>query len=194
MTAKKQDLIIEQGKTFQRVVRWETSPRVWKPITGIAQNAPVAITCTGHGVPSGWRVGVVNVLGMDDINALHNPPRDGEMHEATVGGVNTILLDLSAAGFDPYTSGGYLVYWTPHDLTGYTARMTIKDRVGGTVLDVVTCVVDSAGFTTTLTIDAVTAAGFAWTRAVYDLELVSAGGIVTALLTGSIVVTKEVTT
>jgi len=31
-------------------------------------------------------------------------------------------------------SGGYVVYYTPVNLVGYTARMTIKDKIGGTVL------------------------------------------------------------
>lgn len=193
-TAKQLDLIIEQGKTFQKTVRWETSPRVWKPITGIANDAPVSITSPGHGLVAGWRVGVVNVVGMEDINAKQNPPRDGDLREATVASSSVVQLDLSAAGFDPYVSGGYLVYWTPHDLAGYTARMKIKDRVGGTVLETVTCTVDNTLKTIALLITDVDSAGFAWTRGVYDLELVSGSGIVTALLSGSITVTKEVTT
>jgi hypothetical protein len=194
MSAKQQDLIIEQGKTFQRTVRWETAPRVWKPITGITNAAPATITCPTHGVPDGWRVGVVDVEGMDQINAGNNPPRDGDLREATVASANTLQLDLSSLRFDTYTSGGSIVYWTPHTLAGYTARMTIKDRVGGSVLATVACTVDDTLKTIALLIDATASAAFTFKNGVYDLELVSGSGIVTALLAGSVTVTQEVTT
>jgi hypothetical protein len=55
-------------------------------------------------------------------------------------------------------------------------------------------VLNTALHTITLTISATDTAAFAWKKGVYDLELVSASGVVTALLTGSVTVTKEVTT
>jgi hypothetical protein len=191
---KRVDIEIEQGSTFARTVMWETAPRIWKPITAITAAAPVQITATAHGVPDGWRVGVVNVQGMTQINAPHNPPRDTELLPAAVIDVNRITLDLSAADFDAYTAGGYLVYWTPHDMASYTARMTIKNRIGGTVLDVVACTVDNTAKTVSLLIDAVTAAAFTWVKGVYDLEMVSPGGVVTAILSGVVTVKREVTT
>ena len=54
--------------------------------------------------------------------------------------------------------------------------------------------IDTAGYTISLTIDATTTAGLAWTKGVYDLEVVSGSGVVTALLSGTITVSKEVTT
>lgn len=52
--AVNKDFVIEQGKTFQHVLRWETLPFVYKPITGISQVAPARVTATGHGLPDGW--------------------------------------------------------------------------------------------------------------------------------------------
>jgi hypothetical protein len=70
----------------------------------------------------GWRVGVVNVKGMLDINMQHGvPPRDSELRVATSHANQIQLNDLSSCDWDAYESGGFLVYWTPHDLTGYTA-------------------------------------------------------------------------
>jgi hypothetical protein len=199
MPATLQDLVIEQGKTFVRVVRWETTPIVYKPITAIPQTAPATLTVTGHGVPDGWKVAVIDVKGMTDINAINSPPLPSDYHRATVVDVNTIQLnDISAGSFKPYKSGGSIMYYTPTSLTGFTGRMTIKDRIGGTalatLLNGVGVVVDSSAKTITITIDAVTTAAYTWTSGVYDLELVSAGGVVTALLSGNVTVTDEVTT
>ena len=88
------------------------------------------------------------------------------------------------------------------DLTGYTARMQIKLKKtdpsfitggelttenGGIVLGGV------AGTITLLITDTVTAA-FVFSNAVYDLELISSGSIVTRLLQGSATLSIETTT
>jgi hypothetical protein len=201
MPAKKVDLCIEQGKTFTRVVRWETSPMVYNPISAIAQVAPALITSAGHGVLDGWRVAIINAKGMVEINAKNTPPRDSDLVPATyVSGSQISLNSVSAADFTPYTSGGYIAYWSGVDLTGYTARMTIKDRVGGLVLKALVLAsgtgltIDTVLRTTTINITAVDTAAFTWLKGVYDLEMVSASGIVTATLTGAVNVTDEVTT
>ena len=53
---------------------------------------------------------------------------------------------------------------------------------------------DDAGKVIVITITAEQSEAFAWTSAVYDLELVSAAGKVTALLEGAVSVSGEVTT
>lgn len=203
--AATKDFVIEQGKTFSQVLRWEAPPIVYKAITAITQTAPVQITSTGHGIPGGWRVAVVSVKGMTAINAANSPPKEKDYHVATVIDANTISLnDVNAADYKAYTSGGYLQFNTPVDMTGYTARMQIKDKVGGTVLasteaadtpkDILTVSIDNPNKTITLLVSATDTAAVTWKKGVYDLELVSSGGVVTALLTGTISVTKEVTT
>ena len=72
------ELVIQEGETFIRVIRWETPPFVYKAITGITRAAPAVVTALGHGLKSGWRVAVVSVLGMTEINARHSPPRLNE--------------------------------------------------------------------------------------------------------------------
>jgi len=199
MSASRYDLRIEQGKTVNKIVRWETLPFVWKPITGIAQNAPVQITAAAHGCPDGWRALVKDAGGMDEINTKHWPPRSTDFHKVKVESAGVVNFnDVSAVNFDPWTAGGYLVFYTPVPLTGYTARMKIKDRVGGTVLATLVSptdiLIDTALFTITIVIEATASELFTWTKGVYDLELISPGGVVTAILTGSVIVTKEVTT
>lgn len=193
------DLVIEQGKTFGKTLRWETGPVVYKPITAITQAAPARITCPLHGLVNGWRVAVVSVKGMTQINGS-TPPKTKDYTKATVIDVNTIELNaVNAADFKPYTSGGYVQYNTPVDLSGYTARMAIKDRVGGTVLLSLSTannriVLDNTAKTIRLSIPATDTAAITWTKGVYDLEMVSAGGDVSRLMSGSVSVIKEVTT
>lgn len=198
--ADTKDLQIQQGKTFSLVLRWETEPCVYRAISNIQLSAPARLTVTAHGVPDGWRCAVTNVKGMTEINAEANNLRDKDYNPVTVIDVNTIEINaINAAGFKAYTSGGVLQFNTPVSLVGYTARMAIKDKVGGTVLLTLTTensgiALDSTKHTITLTISAAATAALMWKSGKYDLELISPTGIVTALLSGAVIVTKEVTT
>ena len=195
-----QKLTITQGKTFEKVVRWETEPFLSTAILGMSNTLPVRITTGTHGILDGWRVAVVDAGGMTELNAANNPPKSADMRRATV--VDTTHIEFnpfSAVNFGTWTSGGYLQWYTPHDLTGYTARMAIKDKVGGTVLLSLTTenagiAIDATAKTITLAITATATAALTWTTGVYDLELVSSTGVVTGLMDGSVSVTKEVTT
>ena len=190
---------IYQGDTFTHVVRWEGTPIIYKPITTITQAAPAVVTCPLHGVPDGWRVGVVSVLGMTQINAANSPLKDRDYVRSTLVDSNTIQLNtVNAAGYYAYKSGGYIQYNTPIDLTGFTAAMTIKDKVGGVALSTLTSangglVIDIVAHTITIVITAVASAAFTWTKGVYDLEVTSGAGVITGLLSGSVTVIPEIT-
>lgn len=193
------DLTIIQGKTFNRVLRLSALPYVYKAISAISKTGPVSITANGHGILDGMRAAVVSVVGMTQINATNTPLRSSDFHKATVVDPNTITFnDINSAGFSTYVSGGYLQYLTPVSLAAATARMSIKDAIGGTELlrlDTTNSriTVNDTTKTITLTIDAVTTAGLVWTSGVYDLEMVQ-GTTVTLLLSGNVTVLPEVTT
>ena len=209
--ADTKDLTIQQGKTFSLVLRWETEPVIRKPITAISlgSGAP-RLSVASHGVPSGWRCYVTRVLGMTQLNAENSPPRSSDFHQITVIDTGTVELndidpvDANGREWPAYISGGFLCLNTPVDLTGYTARMKIKDKVGGTVLastdgldapkNVLTIAVDNSGKTIALSIPATDTDDFAWKTGMYDLEMVSASGVVTTILSGKVAVSKEVTT
>jgi hypothetical protein len=199
MSPIKKDLTILQGRTFSYPLKWEIEPIVYKPITGITQAAPCIVTAVGHGLPDGWRVVIVSVKGMTQINAS-NPPKDNEYVVAKVLTADTIELNtVNAAEYKAYTSGGYVQYNTPQDLTSYIARMSIKDKVGGTELMSLTTtnsriLIDNTTKTIKLDIDALDTAAITWKRGIYDLELESPAGVVTALMFGTVTVTNEVTT
>jgi len=193
------NLTIRQGESFKRIIRWETSPFIYKAITAIQQSAPVRLTVVGHGLKTGWRAAVINVKGMRQINAQNDPPRDSEFMPVTFVDVDTVTFNkISSADYSAYTSGGYLQFYTPVDMASYTARMTIKDRVGGTILLALVSptdvTIDNVEHTITVEITAVASAALTFTKGVYDLEMVSPTGVVTAIFSGNVVVTKEVTT
>jgi len=196
----KQNLVITQGKTFEQFVRWESEPFLFTPILAISNTAPVRITTGVHGIPDGWRVAVVDAGGLTELNAANNPPKASDFRKATVPDTTHIEFNpLSAVEYGTFSAGGYLQWYTPHDLAGYTARLAIKNKAGGTVLlslttENVGIVLDASAKTIKLFISAIGTAALTWKTGVYDLELVSPAGVVTALLTGSVSITPEITT
>ena len=88
---------------------------------------------------------------------------------------------------------------TPIDLTGFTARLQMRSTVkSSTVLHEATTsnggiAITPASGVVDLRISATDTAGFAFTRAVYDLEIEAPDGTVTRIVKGSIVVDPEVT-
>jgi hypothetical protein len=85
------------------------------------------------------------------------------------------------------------------DLTGYTARMQIRlKRTSAAFLHELTTegvgiVLGGVAGTITLLITDTDTMAFTFKSAVYDLELISAGGIVTRLLRGSVSLSTEAT-
>ncbi len=190
----KLNLKIYQGSTFNEVLRWESSKKIYKPITGISNAAPCVVTCANHGVPNGWRVKVTNVVGMTDINSTEN------YHQATKLSSSSLELNaINSLGYKSYTSGGVIEYNEPINLTGYTARMQLRAKIDDTTtLDEYTTengkiVINTTDCTIGFNISAATTSSYTFNTAVYSLELVSSGGIVTPLATGTITLVKEVT-
>jgi hypothetical protein len=136
---------------------------------------------------------------MTQINAS-NPVKEKEAVYATVVDADHVELNtVNSSLYSAYLSGGYLQFNTPHSLTGYTARMSIRDEVGGTSLLSLTTenggiVLDDVAKTITLNISAAATAELTFETGTYDLEMVSAGGVVTALLAGTVTLEFENTT
>jgi hypothetical protein len=195
------DLLIQKGATFSRVLRWESAPFIYTPITAITRAAPAVITAAGHGLVTGWRAAVVSAGGMRQINARTSPPRSIDFHKVTFVSSSVINFnDVDSSLYTAYTSGGALVSYTPVSLAGYTARMMIRETVESA--DALVSLTSSAGIalddtnhTITITISAADTAALDFTTGVYDLELVSGGSpaVVTRLLSGNVVVDPEVT-
>lgn len=187
------EILIQKGKTFNLIARWSTTPIIRKPITAISliTGAP-RLTVTGHGMPDGNDCAITQVLGMRQINAENSPPSEGDYHEGTVIDANTIELNgVDASGFLPYTGGGFLQFYTPVSLVGQTPRMTIKDKIGGTILastdpadapkNIITITPDVINKKMLISIPAAATAALTWKKGVTDLEMVSGTGEVIKL-------------
>lgn len=195
---ERQNFTTRQGDTFRKVIRWEEPPYLYIPITNIAKTAPVRITAPGHNLTRGWRVAVVSVLGMDEINAKHMPPWDSDLTPAyVIDDDNVDLNAINAAAFADYESGGYLQCWTPVDLQGFTARMQIRDPGTFELLHEMTSedggiTIDVDSLTITLNIPASVMQGFDWTHAVYDLEMISPANIHETIFSGNFNLTEDI--
>lgn len=90
---------------------------------------------------------------------------------------------------------------TPIDLTGYTARMKVKNQFGGTTIFSLSSpaagiTLGGAAGTVDITIsatDTATAIGDVDSTALYDLELQSSSGVVTRVVQGKAFLKPEVT-
>lgn len=185
MADQTQDIYLQQGKTQPLVLRCETAPIIYKAITGIslAFGAP-RLDVAGHGLTNGWRAACTRVGGMKQINAGANPPADRDYHACTVIDAGTIEfndvipVDDNDREWAAYTSGGFLQYNTPMDLTGYEARLQIRDKKNGAKLlfEMTTGAdalisIDNTTKTVTLYFDAIDFTAMDWKKGYYELEL-----------------------
>lgn len=186
------ELLILKGETFSLEVRWEDRDRLSRvAITAISYShgAP-RLTAADHGIPDGWRGYVSLVAAPTQINA-NCPPRESDWQELTVIDSDTVELnavtpvDDNGRQWADYTSGGFINFYPPVDLTGYTARMQIKDKIGGTVIastdDVLDVSVIPSEYKTTVVISAENTATLSAKRGVATLEMVSSTGVVKRL-------------
>lgn len=187
------NLKMYQGSTFQELFRWAGPLKVYRPITAISNAAPMVITCAGHGMPTGWRFKITNVLGMKEVNSSTNFYTASEITAGTIT-VNSV----NSLGYSPYVSGGVIEYLQPMDLSVYTARMQIRPTLKSeTVLLELTTenggiVLDAANSTITILCTAEQTEDLSFNTAVYSLEMVKPGSV-SQILTGSISLEKEVT-
>lgn len=184
---------IYQGSTFTETFRWEGDLKVYAPIANITRTAPMVVTSTAHNIPANWRVKISNVLGMKEANTT-------DYINATEVTANTVTFNsINAVNYSTYTAGsGVLEYNQPVSLTGYTARMQIREKItsasyikelttsnGGIILDDTNKVI-------TITISAADTSSFSFKTAIYSLELVN-GSLVEPFIYGSVSLEPDIT-
>jgi len=184
---------IYQGSTFRETLRWESSEKVYAPITMISKTAPMVVTAASHGLPVGWRVKIVGAIGMKEANTSEH------IVTSAVTTDTATFNQINALNYTAYTGGGVLEYNKPIDLAGFTARMHIRAKLEDTVIikELTTensgIIIDNTLKTIQLYISATDSALLTFSTGVYSLELVSGGGEVTQIITGTISLVKEVT-
>lgn len=182
-----------QGSTFRETLRWESSEKVYAPITMITKTAPIVVTAVAHGLPVGWRTKIVGALGMKEANTS-DPIITSAVTTDTV-----TFNQINALNYTAYTGGGVLEYNKPVNLAGFTARMQIRSKLEDTVVikELTTqnggIIIDNTTKTIQLYMTATDTAALTFSTGVYSLELVSGSGEVTQLITGTITLVKEVT-
>jgi hypothetical protein len=189
---------IYQGGTFQETLRWESETKVYVPISAITKDAPCVITTTAaHTIPLGWRIRVANVAGMKEINTV----ADDAYYLVTGKTSTTVSLNkVNSLGYTTYTSGGVIEYNMPVPLTGYTAKMQIRETLESTtVIHEMTSAagggiqINTSDNTIFLTIPASITEDFTFDSAVYSLELTNSSGVVNPFIAGNLTLVKEVT-
>lgn len=188
---------IYQGATFEQDLRWESSTKVYAPITAILKSAPVSLTVSAGSVlpPVGWRARITNAQGMREINMSE----DAYQIITSVVGNTVEFNQVNSLAYTAYTGGGVLEYNSPVSLSGKTARMQIRGKLGDTVvlLSLTTenggISLDNTAKTITIKITAQQTASLNFSQAVYDLELVDSDGDVVRFAEGSIILRAEVT-
>ena len=196
MTPAKINYKIYQGSTFKEVYRWESQTKQYANISAITKAAPCVITTSAnHGIPSGWRVRVTGAGGMKEINMT----AEDSYYIATGAGNNTITLNqVNSAGYTAYTSGGVVEWNTPIPLTGFTAKMQLRETIDSSVILELTHLnggisIDTANYTITVTMTSAQTALFNFPTAIYSLELTDSNGDVTTFIQGNLTLIQEVT-
>lgn len=190
----KLNLKIYQGSTFKQVLRWESSTKVYVPITNINKSAPLVITAPAHGIPVGWRAKATNVGGMKEVNLL-------DYNTVTSTTTDTVTFNqVNSLAFTTYTSGGVLEYNLPVSLVNLKARMQIREKLTSPTF-VHELTTENGGIifnttykTITLFIDDTITTGFNFSSGIYLLEFENTiSGETTPFAKGSVSLEREVT-
>jgi hypothetical protein len=190
----KLNLKIYQGSTFKQILRWESSTKIYVPITNISKSAPLVITAPAHGIPVGWRTKVTNAGGMKEVNSL-------DYNIATSTTTDTVTFNqVNSLAFTTYTTGGVLEYNLPASLANLKARMQIREKLTSPVF-IHELTTENGGIifnttykTITIFIDDTITAGFNFNSGVYLLEFENTiSGETTPFAKGSVSLEREVT-
>lgn len=122
-------LTIPHGRDYKFVLQPSTARVIYKPVTAIANNAPVRLTVDGHGIPPGWAVQPIGRAGASPL-LLVGPQR------VTVVDVDTIELNARhSLDWPAYAGGVQLAFNEPLSLDGYAAVLRVyHDRTDAAVL------------------------------------------------------------
>jgi len=191
------DIEIKQGAQYQDAFHWYGGGKVCASIENVIVGCPTQITITGHTLPSVSKtpIRIRNVRGARDLNTGE---QDCDMVEATWIDANTFSVDIDT-GNQTYKAGSGSIEWfKPKVVTGYTARMQIREKLTDTVALVslvspADIVINVADAKITFTIDTTATTALDFIQGVYDLELVDPSGAATRLLQGKVTLNKEVT-
>ncbi len=193
-TAKNIDITIRQGSTFDKKINWYGGGKIVREIEAVTVGCPTRITITAHGLPAGadTPVYIHDVKGAKDLNTGNTPVL------ATYVDADNFDVDTPTRGDTYKADTGCIFYYAPKALSGWTARMDIREDIDdAATLVSLTSPSDIVINTTTaeiqMLISATVTAALDFDGGVYDLELEDGSGNVTPLIAGNVAFIKEVT-
>lgn len=189
-------LDIQQGATFSYIFHWYAGGKFMAPIEEIVTGYPTIIKCTAHGLPTNSDTPVI-LSGIDGCEILNSA--DLGIEEMAYVDADTFSVPQSTVGDIWKVGTGEVTYHKPSIITGYTARMQIREK-WHSVTFIHELTTENGGITLTeedasieLTITPADTVNFTFNHAVYDIEMIAPGGEITRIIEGTIINHKEVT-
>ena len=128
-TFQRRNFKIYDSLPFRKVLRLESERKVYVPVAGITNTAPVEIsTSTPHNLPEGWRVKVTGVNRMPEL-AKYNPVSNVSPGTFVINNINT-------TEHKPYESGGIVEFFEPLDLDNIRIVLSIHTTAGELVEEI----------------------------------------------------------
>lgn len=178
-------LVIVKGSTFADTLRWATSECVL--IQGsLNPSVPVTIESVGHNIPDGWMV------------SIDDHPMIPESARFQVKAIDSNTIGIPCMNGAKFNRPRAVVVRLnkPVDLSGYTAKMQIRDLSGNLLIELSTengrITIDNADKTIERSITAADTSALTAERATYDLEMIQ-GAYVVKIDSGTIEIVNEVT-
>jgi len=119
------ELDMEQGATFNYTFHWYAGGKFMAPIEEITVGYPTRIKVTAHGLPTISDTPVI-ISGVDGCEILNS--KDTGIEEAIYVDADHFDMPQSTVA-DKWVPGtGEMTYHQPSDITGFTARMQIREK------------------------------------------------------------------
>jgi hypothetical protein len=189
-------LEIAQGSTFSNTFHWYAGGKKMAPIEDICVGYPTRIKVTAHGLPtiSDTPIILSGIGGCDILNSEELGIEQGIYVDADHFDMpQSTVKDVWKVG------SGEMTYFKPTDITGFTAKMQIREKWHSTEFihelttengGILLTVEDASIVLTILPADTAT---FKFNQAVYDVEMISPGADVTRVFEGLVTLHKRVT-
>lgn len=188
----KYDIEVNPGKTFNRTFFFAGGTVIYREILEILNRTPLTLSIQPHNLAGDvWPLKIESVKCPFEMNTpdiiMGNLLTD-EMIQ--INGVN-------ASRWKDYTGGGYIAFQEQIDLTEWTFRGQIRDKVGGNLLfswssdGSVDGIIEKDISKFTLKLSPEQTEAFTFTRAVYDIEAINLLGEVYPIINTSTITIKE---
>jgi len=193
MTTLVTEIKIQQGATFNRTWNWYGGGKICREVTSIDTGCPTTLTTAAHLLPTGDTPVYLEARGARELDTK------GKEVLATYVSATEFSVPINTLGKTYSSPSVVMSYYAPKGLTGYIARMSIRENIDDTtaILELTSAggdiTITLANAAVTVTISATVTATLDFEEAFFDLELEDTGGVVTRLVEGKVLLSDEVT-